>query len=160
MSELLVSGVAALSDAVIRPLVHEDLAQVMELERLGHSHPWSERIFLDCFKDNYRLWALEHEGRVIGYAIISYLFDEAHLLNLCVHPRARGVGAGRRLLRHAISVASDDELACMILEVRKSNRTAVSLYRSEGFEQIGLRRGYYPGPSGGEDARVMALQFT
>lgn len=144
----------------IRPLALEDLPRVMELERLGHSHPWTEGIFRDCFKDSYRLWALDYDNELVGYAIVSYQFDEAHLLNVCVHPKCRGMGFGRKLLKHAIAVAIEDDLACMILEVRKSNRAATMLYRSEGFQQIGVRPQYYPGPSGGEDARVMELQFT
>ncbi|MCK0106204.1 ribosomal protein S18-alanine N-acetyltransferase [Marinobacter sp. S0848L] len=144
----------------IRPLTQDDLPRVIELERLGHSHPWTEGIFRDCFKDSYRAWGYVSENELVGYAIISYQFDEAHLLNVCVHPGFRGKGLGRELLRRAIAVAIEDDLACMILEVRKSNRAATLLYRSEGFQQIGVRPKYYPGPSGGEDARVMELQFT
>ncbi len=149
-----------LNGSGIRPLTREDLPRVMELERLGHSHPWTEGIFRDCFKESYRVWAFIQDRVLVGYAIISYQFDEAHLLNVCVHPNFRGMGLGRKLLRHAIAVAIEDDLACMILEVRKSNRAATSLYKSEGFQQIGVRPKYYPGPSGGEDARVMELQFT
>ena len=148
------------ADSGIRPLTPDDLPRVMELERLGHSHPWTEGIFRDCFKDSYRVWAYVSGNELVGYAIISYQFDEAHLLNVCVHPTFRGMGLGRKLLQHAIAVAVEDDLACMILEVRKSNRAATLLYRSEGFQQIGVRPKYYPGPSGGEDARVMELQFT
>ncbi|WP_262492566.1 ribosomal protein S18-alanine N-acetyltransferase [Marinobacter sp. AL4B] len=148
------------ADSGIRRLTPGDLPRVMELERLGHSHPWTEGIFRDCFKDSYRVWAYVSENELVGYTIISYQFDEAHLLNVCVHPTVRGMGVGRKLLQHAIAVAVEDDLACMILEVRKSNRAATLLYRSEGFKQIGVRPKYYPGPSGGEDARVMELQFT
>ncbi|QBM18042.1 hypothetical protein MARI_21660 [Marinobacter sp. JH2] len=148
------------ADSGIRRLTPSDLPRVMELERLGHSHPWTEGIFRDCFKDSYRVWAYVSEKELVGYTIISYQFDEAHLLNVCVHPTVRGMGVGRKLLQHAIAVAVEDDLACMILEVRKSNRAATLLYRSEGFKQIGVRPKYYPGPSGGEDARVMELQFT
>lgn len=146
--------------AVIRTLASEDMEQVMELERLGHSHPWSEGIFRDCFKDGYRLWALEQDHRVLGFAVVNYLFDEAHLLNICVHPQLRGQGAGRQLLQHALAESVKDGMVCMILEVRDSNRAAIELYAGEGFREIGRRRGYYPDGPGREDARVMALRFT
>jgi len=145
---------------VIRNLVAGDLPAVMELERMGQSHPWSESIFRDCFKDGYRLWALEHNGQLQGFAIINNIFDEAHLLNICIHPRFRGQGGGRLLLQHVIDDAVNDGMACMLLEVRASNRVAIRLYRSERFVDIGLRRGYYPAASGREDARVMVLRFT
>lgn len=149
-----------LSGASIRPLTLSDLDQVLELERCGYSNPWTEGVFRDCFKDSYRLYALVREGQLLGYAVINYLFDEAHLLNLCVHKGLRGRGAGRRLLRRAVEEAVGDQLACMILEVRESNLAAAALYLSEGFEEIGRRPGYYPGPSNREDAIVMALRFT
>lgn len=144
----------------IRPLCREDMHEVQEIERLCHSHPWSESIFLDCFQNHYRLWALVRDERLQGYAIINYMFDEAHLLNICVHPGLQGCGAGRYLLRHALTESVRDGMACMILEVRESNHAAASLYLSEGFEEIGLRPDYYPNGSQRENARVMSLRFT
>ncbi len=160
MTQMYNPQAVSLTDAGIRLLVPGEIDQVMELERLSHSHPWSEAVFRDCFKDNYRFWGLVKGRDILGYAVINYIVDEAHLLNICVHPRLRGQGAGRRLLRHAVATSAEDQISCMILEVRQSNRPAFRLYRSEGFEEIGRRRGYYPDGAGREDARVMALQFT
>ncbi|MEC7814888.1 MAG: ribosomal protein S18-alanine N-acetyltransferase [Pseudomonadota bacterium] len=145
----------------VTPLNQDDLPQVLDIERQCHSFPWSEAVFEDCFKDTYRLYALRHAEALIGYAIVSYLVDEAHLLNICVHPHARRTGAGRHLLRHTMAQAVHDGMQCVILEVRASNEPAAALYLSEGFKEIGLRRGYYPnGSADREDARVMALRFT
>ncbi|KPQ27473.1 MAG: ribosomal-protein-alanine acetyltransferase [Marinobacter excellens HL-55] len=144
----------------VRSLVKGDLPQVLELERLGYSHPWTEAVFLDCFKDTYRLWALVQEGDLRGYAVVSYMVDEAHLLNICIHPRVRGQGAGRQLLRHVLAASLKDGMGQMILEVRQSNVAAAMLYRSEGFEEIGRRPGYYPDAAGREDALVLAYRFT
>ncbi|RBP33666.1 [SSU ribosomal protein S18P]-alanine acetyltransferase [Marinobacter pelagius] len=141
----------------IRALSHSDLSRVLEIERQGYSHPWSEAVFLDCFKDNYRLWALCKEDSLLGYAVVAYLVDEAHLLNLCVHPDSRGCGAGRYLLEHLVGQAGDDGMVQVLLEVRVTNRAAEQLYTSAGFEEIGLRPGYYPAAQGREDARVMTL---
>lgn len=90
------------ADLLIRPLVPEDVPAVLDVERQGYSHPWSESVFLDCFKDNYRVWGACHGGDLVGYAVLAYIVDEAHLLNICVHPRARGEGVGRYLLRHVL----------------------------------------------------------
>ena len=57
----------------------------------GHS-PSGRNHFLDCFKPNYRLWAAERGDELIGYAVVAYMADEAHLLNICVSPRVRGQG--------------------------------------------------------------------
>ncbi len=144
-------------DLGIRPLEPEDLPEMLDIELQGYSHPWSEGIFLDCFKPSYRLWGICQFGSLVGYAVVSYVLDEVHLLNLCIHPGCRGRGAGRLLLRHLLAEATRECMNQVILEVRLSNNVAIKLYRNEGFEEIGRRPRYYPAASGWEDARVMAL---
>jgi len=147
-------------DLTVRSLDESDLPRVMELEYLGYSHPWPESVFRDCFKPQYRLWALVQGDELAGYAVVNYMVDEAHLLNVCVHPALRGRGAGRHLLRYAMAESIRDGMVQMILEVRQSNEGAAALYISEGFEEIGRRPDYYPGATGREDARVMVYRFT
>lgn len=136
------------------------MAGVMELELQSYSHPWTKGVFLDCFKPGYRLWALEQGGQLIGYAVVAYLFDEAHLLNLCVGPQHRRSGAGRFLLQHLIAVATQERMHQVILEVRQSNLAAIDLYIREGFKRIGERPGYYPAAVIREDACVLALSLV
>lgn len=145
------------SDLDIRELVAGDLGQVIDIERQCQSHPWAETVFRDCFRDNYYLWAACHGEQLIGFAVVAYLFDEAHLLNLCVHPRSQGQGVGRLLLRHVMARALHGGIQKIILEVRMSNSVASGLYANEGFEVIGQRPGYYPSADGPEDAQVMAF---
>lgn len=149
-----------LSDLRLRPLTPEDLPSVLDIERQGYSHPWSEAVFIDCFKDSYRLWAASHGERLAGYAVVAYMAGEAHLLNLCVHPQARGQGVGRYLLKHLLATAAHEGMSQLLLEVRVSNSAAIDLYRQEGFSQIGKRPGYYPAPDGREDAMVMTRQLS
>ncbi|SHK71548.1 ribosomal-protein-alanine N-acetyltransferase [Marinobacter antarcticus] len=144
-------------ELTIRPLEPGDLSEILNIELQGYSHPWSEGIFLDCFKPDYRLWGVCQNGSLAGYVVVSYVLDEVHLLNLCVHPGFRGRGAGRLLLRHLLAEAARECMNQVILEVRLSNNVASKLYRNEGFEEIGRRPRYYPAASGWEDARVMAL---
>ncbi|WP_404368426.1 ribosomal protein S18-alanine N-acetyltransferase [Marinobacter sp.] len=143
----------------VRPLRREDVSRVLEIERRGYSHPWSEGVFHDCFRSDYRLWALSEDGFLLGYAVVAYMVDEAHLLNLCVTPEVRRSGAGRLLLRHLITLAAQEGMSRVVLEVRMGNQTAADLYTSEGFEQIGIRPQYYPAAGEREAARVMALSL-
>ncbi|MCM0611012.1 ribosomal protein S18-alanine N-acetyltransferase [Marinobacter sediminum] len=147
------------SDLFIRELLPGDLPQVLEIERQGYSHPWAETVFRDCFRENYRLWAAWRGDVLVGYAVVAYMFDEAHLLNLCIHPDSRGQGTARLLLRHMLAEASREQMWQVILEVRTSNAVANGLYASEGFEEIGRRPDYYPGASGREDACVMVFRL-
>lgn len=141
----------------IRPLELTDLDQVLDIERSGYSHPWNENVFRDCFRSDYRLWALTETGKLQAYAVVAHLFDEAHLLNLCVGRSERSSGLGRRLLRFLIKAAFDEGMVRLLLEVRRSNEPAIALYKSEGFQLIGERPGYYPGAQKREDALVFAL---
>ncbi|MGP4845720.1 ribosomal protein S18-alanine N-acetyltransferase [Marinobacter sp. 1Y8] len=142
----------------IRPLQLSDLDAVNRIELTGYSHPWSETVFRDCFRDDHRLWALENEGHeLIGYAIVAYLFDEAHLMNICVAKTKRGEGLGRLLLAHLVGEAFSEKMSVVTLEVRVSNRSAIALYESYGFQRMGQRPGYYPGDSAREDALVLTL---
>jgi ribosomal-protein-alanine N-acetyltransferase len=143
------------ADLLVRPLAPEDVSAVLDIERQGYSHPWSESVFRDCFKDNYRLWGACHGDMLMAYAVVAYMVDEAHLLNICVHPSARGEGVGRHLLRHVLATAAHEGMSQLLLEVRVSNHAAIALYQNEGFHEIGQRPGYYPAANGREDARVL-----
>lgn len=143
------------ADLLVRPLAPDDVPAVLDIERQGYSHPWSESVFLDCFKDNYRLWGACHGDMLMAYAVVVYMVDEAHLLNICVHPNARGEGVGRYLLRHVLATAAHEGMSRLLLEVRVSNHAAITLYQNEGFHEIGQRPGYYPAANGREDARVL-----
>ena len=140
----------------LRPMRPDDLPEVMEIEQAAYEFPWSEGILRDCLRVGYSCWVLESRGGIEGYVILSAAAGEAHLLNLCVRPGQRGLGHGGRLLRHALDVAGRLGADTLYLEVRRGNEAAISLYRKHGFNEIGLRHGYYPSREGREDALVMA----
>jgi ribosomal-protein-alanine N-acetyltransferase len=140
----------------LRPLLTEDLDEVVPMERLAHAYPWTPGIFTDCIVSGYNCWVLEEQGAVIAYGIVQIAVGEAHLLNITVAPKRQGEGLGRRLLNDLIAVARG-KADTLFLEVRPSNKTAVGLYLSMGFNEIGLRKNYYPAANGREDALMMAL---
>lgn len=131
-----------------------DLGQVAKIEAETFLGPWPAAYFLECLQAGHECWVLEKEGSIEAYSVMSVARGVAHLLNLCVHPALRGQGLGRRLLGHMIA-AAEPKARSMILEVRASNQTALGLYSSMQFQEIGLRRRYYPSPEGREDALVL-----
>ena len=142
----------------IRPLHPSQLPEVMLIERRAYPFPWTEGIFLDCFKAGYSSWALvDAAGRIGGYAFMSMAVGEAHVLNLCVDPELQRRGLGRRLLEHLLRVARAANSTIVLLEVRKSNKSAIALYESQGFKRFGVRRNYYPAEGGREDALVLGF---
>lgn len=137
-----------------------DLDAVMAIEAASYPEPWTRGIFRDCLLAAYRCRVLLHERRVIGYAIVSNALDEAHLLNLCVHPEHRGRGQAGRLLDHVTNEVREAGAQRLFLEVRPSNETAIHLYQRRGFKVIGRRPGYYPDGDGREDAMVMVRHLS
>jgi ribosomal-protein-alanine N-acetyltransferase len=145
----------------IRPMQPEHLPQVIEIERRAYPFPWTESIFRDCLKSGYSVWLFENpDGQVVGYGVMSFAVDEAHLLNLCVDPDWQQHGLGRAMLSHLLKIARAGGATLMILEVRKSNRAALKLYQQRGFYRLGERKGYYPAPGGREDALVLGFQIV
>lgn len=144
----------------IRFMEVSDLPAVIAIEGKNYNFPWSENIFKDCLRaTNYACWVCEDvEAGVIGYCIVSMVAEEAHIMNLCVDPGMQRMGAGRKMLEHLIKKAQN-KAGKVFLEVRPSNTKAVSLYKSLGFSEIGIRKDYYPALDGREDAVVLALEL-
>lgn len=128
----------------VRPMQALDLHSILEIETGAYQYPWSNGVFMDCLQAGYCCWVIEEHQRVKGYGIMQVIADEAHVLNLCIDSSRQGMGLGRRLLRQLMQVAAGHFAQNMLLEVRPSNKVAIGLYYSEGFNQIGRRSKYYP----------------
>ena len=140
-------------------MVHADLKQVLCNECAAYAYPWSEKLFVDCLRLKYRAYVALTDQKLIGHCIYMNVMDEAHLLNLCIHPDMQSFGLGRSLLCLTMEQVRRQGVNTVFLEVRPSNCAAVALYEHYGFNEIGMRRDYYPADQGREDARVMAYVF-
>ncbi|MFO7286161.1 MAG: ribosomal protein S18-alanine N-acetyltransferase [Gammaproteobacteria bacterium] len=153
------SAAAEQPEVRIRMMQPADLKAIAEVEKAAYEFPWSLEIFRDCLLAGYYAIVLELDGVVSGYSIMSIAAGEAHVLNLCVHPRVQHRGYGRRLLNTLLDKARDADAEKVFLEVRPSNTNALSLYRSVGFQEIGIRPAYYQARWGREDAVILAAQL-
>ena len=149
-----------LPEIAIRHMAEDDIAAVVALERAAYRFPWSEGIFRDCLRVGYVCRVIDLAGAVIGYGIMSLGAGEAHVLNVCVREDMRCRGIGRRMLEYLLDRAHNSGMLEAFLEVRPSNVVAVRLYQALGFEQVGMRRGYYQAPGGREDAAVLRLDLA
>lgn len=140
----------------MRPMRDMDLAMVLEIEREAYAFPWSEGIFRDCLRAGYCCWVVEQRDHVRAYGIMQVGAGESHILNLCVRAGGRRQGLGHALLSHLLDVAREHRADTALLEVRPTNRAALGLYAAMGFNEVGIRRGYYPGRNGREDALILA----
>jgi ribosomal-protein-alanine N-acetyltransferase len=142
-----------------RPMATDDLDSVLAIEQRIYPFPWSRGNFADSLQAGYRCTVMECDAQVMGYAILTLGAGEAHLLNLSVDAAWQGKGFGSALLRQQIDLARRGEARIMLLEVRPSNQVARALYRRFGFDQLTVRRGYYPDSKGREDALLLALRL-
>ena len=142
----------------IREMRRRDLDQILEIEELCFPLPWSRESFLTELKNPLAQYIVAQVGFALqGYAGVWLIFDEGHITNVAVHPRARGRRIGELLLANIMALASANGAVVVTLEVRPSNDAALSLYRRMGFEEKGHRRGYYL--DNGEDALIMVKKL-
>lgn len=141
----------------IRAMRETDVPEVVAIERASYQFPWSEGIFRDCLRVGYTCRVAALGRQVAGYGVMSVGAGEAHILNLCVGETFRCRGLGRRLLTLLVERAAAAGMSEAFLEVRPSNTAAIRLYLAHGFEQVGMRRGYYQAVGGREDAAVLRL---
>ncbi len=142
------------------PMNERDLDEVAALEASLQAFPWSRGNFADSLTAGYSVWVCRQGGELIGFSVVMSVIDEAHLLNIGVAARHHGQGYGARLLRNAMQAARLGGASKLFLEVRPSNERAVELYRHFGFQQIGLRKGYYPAAIGREDALIFDKELA
>ena len=142
----------------LRTMTLADLPAVLVIEEKNYQFPWEEDVFKDCFKAGYGCWVCEEGDTILGYCLLSMAVGEAHILNISVHPDEQNQGIGRKMLEHLIDVARG-RAETIFLEVRVSNTIALALYQNIGFNEIGIRKGYYPAEDGREDAIMLAMQL-
>jgi len=146
---------APLSKLRIGTLTIAHIDEVLEIEKLSFSDPWSREMFrseLEVGGGTYARMA-ERDGRLLGYSLAVLVVDEAHLGNLAVHPDARGAGVGQALLDDLLVVSEKRRATRLTLEVRESNERARKFYYRNGFIDVAIRKNYYRNPV--EDAIVM-----
>ena len=138
----------------LRPMTPSDVPEVARIETAAFSTPWSEETFRSLLgRSGAELWVAEWGDQLAAYAILWKVLDEGELANIAVRRDLQGRGIGSGLLSRMLEVAKDSGVRSLYLEVRESNGLAREMYARRGFQEIGVRKGYYDGPR--EDARVL-----
>lgn len=136
----------------------EHVPAVAELEKESFSAPWSEKSLQEELENpnSHFLVALKC-GEVLGYIGIQSVCSECYVTNIAVKKACRMQGVGTLLLDRAFrdAILRNDEF--ISLEVRKSNKEAISLYSKFGFKIEGERKDFYSSPK--EDAHIMTLRL-
>jgi ribosomal-protein-alanine N-acetyltransferase len=141
---------------------HRDLEEVFEIEKQSFPSPWSRDLFVRELNNQASKLFVAREGlegmaQLFGYICFWIVGEEAHILNLAVHPCHRRLNTATVLLSCTLAYCRDKGVMCVFLEVRRGNRPAQSLYEKFGFVTDSIRKGYYNDT--GEDALVMKLEL-
>ena len=138
-----------------RKMTLTDVESVYAIELATFPTPWTLDSFYYELNENQfsHYLVAEEDGKLIGFCGMWLVIDAAQITNVAVVETARGRGIGEALMREAIRVAREANMDVMSLEVRVTNKVAQNLYRKLGFEDGGIRKGYYTDNQ--EDALVM-----
>lgn len=129
----------------------EYIKAVADIESACFSSPWDEAALeAELKNDCSHLYVAIDKNKAAGYAAVYCVCGEADIARVAVPPEYRRQGIATRLL---LKCFEDNKANCVFLDVRESNIAAISLYKSLGFEQIGVRKNYYSDPT--ENAILM-----
>ena len=134
----------------------KQIAQIAEIERRCFATPWTEEQIKSS--DNSTVFFIAKVGeKAVGYGGMYTVLDEGYVTNIGVLPEFRKQGIGAKIVNSLIDYSKEKSLAFLSLEVRTSNNPAISLYKSFGFSEIGVRKNFYSNPK--EDALIMTRYF-
>lgn len=128
-------------------MASEHIPQIALLEKECFSSPWSENAFSEELTNENSHFLVAYSDKVLGYIGVQEICGEAYITNVAVFNEYRKFGIGRKLLNTAIENAESRNCIFITLEVRESNKSAISLYESEGFEIAGVRKNFYTNPT-------------
>jgi len=155
---------------VKRPEVHIDRLGAADEADLAAVEAIARACFPEAFSAREELgrpWAVLWAARLaeaaandprpppVGFLVAWHVADELHVLNVATEPSLRRRGIGRALMDFALAYAAAHRVRIVLLEVRRSNRAAIKLYRDLGFTALGVRPRYYA--DNDEDAIEMIL---
>jgi len=155
-----VPGPAVAPAIELSPMSLADVDAVLRIEIHVCPFPWGRGNFIDSIESGYSCWVCRVNGELVGYFVVMLAVDDAHLLTIGVGEKHQRQGYGARLLHQAMQVARKGGSKLLLLEVRPSNEKALAMYQQFGFQQIGVRRGYYPALGGREDALVLTRSLA
>lgn len=138
----------------------KDITVICELEQTVTAFPWSEKHYKDCWHAQYQGWVALSAKKIIGFILIQQIIDEYHILNIAVANDYQRQGIGTQLFNTVITQGKENAITTLLLEVRTSNDAAQHLYYRLGFNEIAVRKAYYPGKTTKEDAILMGLYLS
>ncbi|MDC7691348.1 ribosomal protein S18-alanine N-acetyltransferase [Vogesella indigofera] len=148
--------------AELRRLSDPALAEVLhQLEAAVCAHPWATAVYAQTLaSESERVQVLQPADAWLAVLVSEQILDELHIHNIFVPLDMQRRGHARAVLQAALAEAQAAGASRCLLEVRAGNAAAIGLYRSLGFVDCGVRKGYYRHEHGREDALLMECPLS
>jgi ribosomal-protein-alanine N-acetyltransferase len=154
------NAVSPTVEARFEAMTPQNLDRVLAVEQQAYAHPWVHVNFTDALDSGYQAQLLMAGDILLGYFVAMKGVDEVHLLNITVAPVFQRQGWAHVMLDGLALWARGQAAEWLWLEVRVGNLRAMHVYESQGFQQVGQRKNYYPdGPGQREHAVVMCRRL-
>ena len=139
----------------IKKLTHEYVNDVSTLEKeyIGTGDVDAIKNSLNSDKLNY--YILLKNDKVVGFMECLILPPEMELYDIVVSKENQGKGYSKILMDYMISLAKENNVETILLEVNSINNKAINLYQKYGFKEYSIRKNYY----GDSDAVLMKLKL-
>lgn len=138
---------------MIRKITAFDIEALLSIEKQCFTQLWTAKNIEDAIENERNiLLCICQQGEICGYIFADFVLDEVNINRIAVAPDCRNCGIACRLLEELEKYVGGFA-ECIMLEVRQSNTAARKLYEKNGYETVGLRKGFYSEPF--EDAVLM-----
>lgn len=135
------------------------LKKIAFMEEEIFSDSWSVSSLVSTLEQTHgNIWALVDVKQVLAYLIFYIMGDEIEIAKVAVASNARSKGYGKKLLNQLEIFADAMDCKQILLEVRESNLSAISLYEKQGYISLGIRKEYYTAPL--EDGVIMVKELA
>lgn len=141
----------------IQALTDSYIDSMMLIEQSCHTHPMTHKNMLSCFGGRYFSKGLFIAGRLVGFYMAEMAGPDFTLMDICIATEHQGQGYAKLLIEDLLDEAKIRNAESIFLEVRVSNLSAIGLYEKFGFNEMGIRKDYYPAENGREDGKLMGL---
>ncbi len=148
------------NNLIIENFSEPHLNEVLSIESSSNPTPWKIDTFKQVLEVRTMSFVIKDENKIIAFCIASKVLDECHLQNISVIDGFRNQGLGSYVIEILTGRAKIFGLKVIFLEVRESNKVAISFYKKLNFKEVGRREGYYKKDSGRESALLMSLALS
>lgn len=147
-----------------RPMLLEDLPQVLLIENSRNDLHWPEYIFRNHITAGHKCFVVEKNNKLIAYTILTFIKEEAHVANICVTTKEQNKGYGRYIMQHLLTIACNKKASKVTLHVRENKKNVCDFYRHLGFKEVNRLPNYYQFQQDKEAALVfefnLDIEFT